>query len=291
MNVYNFTNPVKDAKDFENGSILLLGEFEFFHQGHYQLFLEAKNNNQNQNHLIGIFILEQKQKQISQTLHDRLQTLALIGFDFVVVAEFNVELKNTDGKDFINKLLNNYNVKHFICGNDFYFGKDRLYHASQIEAITNNLATAHICELKNYQQQKIASRQIKQMYQFGEFHLLKEFLMEPLLISIELENQVIIWNENLLKPHPGIYYFELLIEQYWYHGIIHFSMDQKIYFELVNANNDLNIFNQTSQIKLLDLARIIINKRFDQIKESDLINAQKFFLVDGEDDENQIKLD
>ena len=35
MNVYNFSNPVKDAKDFENGSILLLGEFEFFHQGHY----------------------------------------------------------------------------------------------------------------------------------------------------------------------------------------------------------------------------------------------------------------
>lgn len=68
-------------------------------------------------------------------------------------------------------------------------------------------------------------------------------------------------------------------------------MDQKIYFELVNANKDLNIFNQTSQIKLLDLSRIIINKRFDQIKESDLINAQKFFLVDGEDNENQIKLD
>lgn len=68
-------------------------------------------------------------------------------------------------------------------------------------------------------------------------------------------------------------------------------MDQKISFELVNANNDLNIFNQTSQIKLLDLSRIIINKRFDQIKESDLINAQKFFLVDGEEDESQIKLD
>lgn len=68
-------------------------------------------------------------------------------------------------------------------------------------------------------------------------------------------------------------------------------MDQKIYFELVNAEKDLNIFNQTSQIKLLDLSRIIINKRFDQIKESDLINAQKFFLVDGEDNENQIKLD
>ena len=286
MNVYNFTNPVKDAKNFESGSILLLGEFEFFHQGHYQLFLEAKNNNQNQNHLIGIFILEQKQKQISQTLHDRLQTLALIGFDFVVVAEFNVELKNTDGKDFINKLLNNYNVKHFICGNDFYFGKDRLYHASQIEAITNNLATTHICELKNYQQQKIASRQIKQMYQFGEFNLLKQLLIQPLLITIELENQTIVWNENLLKPHPGIYYFEILIEQYWYHGIIHFTMDQKISFELVNAEKDLNIFNQTSQIKLLDLARIVINKRFDQIKESDLENAKKFFLVDRETDEN-----
>lgn len=285
MNVYHFNNPVNDPNDFINGSILLLGEFEFFHQGHYQLFLQAKNNNQNKNHLIGIFILDQKQKQFCQSLNDRLETLAAIGFDFAVVAQFDVKLKNTDGKDFINQLLTNYNVKNFICGSDFYFGKDRLFHAQQISSIVNDLATVDVCELKQYQEQKIASRHIKQMYQFGEFHLLKDFLIEPLLITIQLENQTILWNENLIRPHVGIYYFEILIEQYWYHGIIHFSMEQKIAFDLINADG-VNIFNQTSQIKLLDLSRIIINKRFDQIKEYDLENAKKFFSVDGEENEN-----
>lgn len=279
MNVYTFGKTIEkeDVIFFQQGSILLLGEFEFFHVGHNTLLEEAKKQKKDEEK-IGIFILYNKQEKIVQSLEDRLYNLSLIGFDFVVIAEFNYEFKTIDGEDFINSIESNYNVKTFVVGQDFYFGKNRKYNSLDLQKTLNK--NTIICKIHKYKENKVSSREIKQMYEFGEINIIKNILINPLTITINIVDKKIIWDEKLLKPHFGIYFCKLLVDSYWYHGIVHFSMENNINFHLINIEEEKVIFNQKSKIVLLDVERIIINKRYDQINNDDKKISLNFFKVE-----------
>lgn len=275
MDVYRFGHFPNQRAPFETGTIMLLGEFEFFHQGHHHLLQTARAHNEH--HLpIGIILLDQKQPQMVQSLSDRLYTLAALGFDFAVVATFDVAFKTQSGWDFINTLVHHFNVHTFVSGADFYFGANRAYHANQIATLTKHSVRVIVCSLQTHHDHKIASRSLKQMYQFGELHLVRQLLVYPLVISVTLHGGKLIWLTNLLKPHVGLYYFKILINHLWYHGLLHFGFNQAINFRLINGPTT-PIFNQRTMIQLLDPVRIIINSRFDQILPADLTQARWFF--------------
>ena len=286
MELYHFDKPLTSFNpQWTQGTILLLGEFEFFHKGHQSLLLKAQEINQSQKLPIGIFILDQKQKQMVQSLDDRLYQLALNQFDFVIVAQFDVAFKNLSGQDFLQYLTTTYQVKHLIAGSDFAFGKDRQYQAQQMQELVNPAIEVHVCDLKQHQNQKIASRHLKQMFMFGEFNLIKELIPQPLVFHVQLHQEKIVWTANLVKPHSGIYYFKILINEHFYHGLIHFSMNGLINFQLVNQPAEMPIFNANSLVMLLDLERIIISKRFDKIMNQDIEAAKAFFSL-KDDHEN-----
>ena len=70
------------------------------------------------------------------------------------------------------------------------------------------------------------------------------------------------------------------LNYYWYHGIINFSITQNINYQLIDQNIDhLTILNQNTQIQILNVERIIINSRFDNITEDDVDKAKKFFAL------------
>lgn len=70
------------------------------------------------------------------------------------------------------------------------------------------------------------------------------------------------------------------LNYYWYHGIINFSITENINYQLIDKNIDhLTILNQNTQIQILNVERIIINSRFDNITEEDVEKAKKFFAL------------
>ena len=65
----------------------------------------------------------------------------------------------------------------------------------------------------------------------------------------------------------------------WYHGIINFSITQNINYQLIDKNIDhLTILDQNTQIQILNVERIIINSRFDNITEDDVERTKQYFI-------------
>lgn len=280
MNVYKYGYEIKDDDRFffKNGCILLLGEFELFHKGHEQLLKFAKQDNYN-NLPIGILILNVPSKKYIQTLEDRLYNLARHEFDFVIVANLDFQLKNTKGDKFIYELINKYNVKNFITGKDFRFGLNREYRAEDIKEkiLKEQNIDVNIVDIKEFNNKKISSSLLKEMYEYGELNSLKNFFSKQLTIKAEIFENQIIWNSELIKPHFGIYYCQISIDDFWYSGLIHFSIENKVNFKLINNVQNINIFNQKTLVKFFDLERIITNKRLDEINDHDIEKAKMFF--------------
>lgn len=277
MDIFKF-NPKNEDIKIEENSILLLGEFYFFHMGHYELFKKAKELQKN-NERIGILIINNidKNKKIL-TLENRLRALAKIGFDFVIVSEFNFEFKNLLGRDFIRKITKQYSICSYVVGSDFRFGKDRKSEAKDIINYANS--SVDIIYLKKNNGIKISSSNIKQMYQFGELNLIKTLLVQPLEFDVLIkDNNKIIWPSYILKPHSGIYYGKILIDKFWYSGIFRFSINLKdVIFYLVNYDKE-KIYNQETKFQLMDLKRIIINQRYDEIFEDDIDEMKIYYSI------------
>lgn len=277
MNVYKFDikHKIKDNKDLKNGTILILGKFNIFHKGHEELINYAHSIKEN-NQKIGILIINEENNNF-QSLSSKLQVCASLNIDFAIVAEFNFEFKSIEGNDFIQYLDNNFFVQEYIVGKDFYFGKDRKYQASDITNISKAKLT--IMPLKIIQNVKISSSNIKEMHELGEYNLISDLVISPLSFDVEIQNMQIFWNNSNKKPHYGNYFFKLLIDNYWYHGIINFSITQNINYQLIDKNiNDVAILDQNTQIQILNIERIIINSRFDNITDDDVEKAKKFFI-------------
>lgn len=277
MNVYQFNikKNIKDNSFFSDGSIVLLGKFEIFHIGHKLLYDQAKKTKTKEK--IGILLIIKNEKHSIQTIENRLENLFFIGFDFVILANFDFEFKKIEGNEFIKYLDKNFNVKHYIVGSDFRFGYNKKFSSFDIEKISpNKVDIIDIFKVKN---QKVSSSAIKQMHEFGEYNLINQLLVNPLTFNIEIKNQNIIWIQECVKPHFGNYFFQILIDGYWYSGLIRFSINQQIEFKLINFEKNKQIFNQKSRIKILDIERIIVNQKYDLINEKDIEKTKYFFSI------------
>ena len=188
MNVYKFNikNDIKDSNYFKNGSFLLLGKFEVFHKGHEELLKWAIENKKNEK--LGILLIEKSENNI-QSLENKLNNLSKLKFDFVIVADFNFEFKSIDGSDFIKYLDHNFNIKQYIVGQDFRFGKDRKYQATDIHKISN--ASVEIISIIKNANIKISSSSIKEMHELGEYNHIKYLLTNPLIFDIKISNKIL----------------------------------------------------------------------------------------------------
>ena len=104
MDVYKFDikHKIKDNKDLEDGTILILGKFNIFHKGHLELINYA-HSIKKEKQKIGILIINEENNNF-QSLSSKLQICCSLDIDFAIVAEFNFEFKSIEGDDFIKYL-------------------------------------------------------------------------------------------------------------------------------------------------------------------------------------------
>ncbi|MDK2819730.1 MAG: hypothetical protein KFW07_02740 [Mycoplasmataceae bacterium] len=271
MEIYKFNyQSSENNQGFENNSTLLIGEFELFHIGHMELFKKSKEISQKNK--IGITIFVKLEKTQIIPIENKLRNLEEIGFDFVVIIEFNFEFKLIEADKFIDHIVHKYNVDNIVIGEDFRFGKNRLWGVDNLKEYFKN---TFVCNIKKINNIKMSSSLISEMIATGEINLVNDFLLNPYNPNIKYENNNVIWEENVIKPHTGIYYIKIGIKGYWFHGLLHLSIKNNN--KIIIVNYDQEILNNVYEIKVLEEGRIIINTRHDYIKEEDRLDCLEFF--------------
>ncbi|MGL5308772.1 MAG: hypothetical protein ACRC9F_01850, partial [Metamycoplasmataceae bacterium] len=205
-------------------------------------------------------------------LQSRLDNLAELGFDFVILINFDFNVKSLHAKDFVDHIVSAYNIVDFVVGKDFGFGLNRMWDSKKLQEYFPNTI---ICDIQKINGIRISSSSISEMITTGEIGLVNQLLMTTYNPIIQYDNFQLIWDSNLIKPHNGIYFIKIDIEGYWYHGLLHIAMSNNDKILLLNYENDF--VDGPYVIQIIQESRIIINSRFDLIFEDDEKKCLEFF--------------
>ena len=125
-------------KHLFNKPTLILGGFEIFHNGHLELYKKAKKISNGEIIIMvveNVLSLPKNNQKIIGCINSRLQQLANLGFDGVILMKINNNFIDQTGKEFIEKLKRLYGIDQLICGKDFKFGKFGKSNSSDLKII------------------------------------------------------------------------------------------------------------------------------------------------------------
>jgi riboflavin kinase/FMN adenylyltransferase len=127
-------NDLTEIRRTEN-SIITLGTFDGVHTGHRQIIqtvVEKAGNSSAKSFLITFdphprkIISSDYRLQLLNTLSEKIEVLASLGIENLLIVNFTKEFSQTSADEFIIKyLVNGIGVKEVVIGHDHHFGKSR----------------------------------------------------------------------------------------------------------------------------------------------------------------------
>ena len=118
-------NIIEYGKDeYSYPSLLVLGCFDAIHAGHRELFKKAKLQAKINGLDLGVMMFrEGKGGKLVYSFEERVAMLEPYNVKFVLVIDYNPEFKQTMPLDFLAAIEEKINVKGYMSGKDFRFGK------------------------------------------------------------------------------------------------------------------------------------------------------------------------
>ncbi|VEU59463.1 FAD synthase [Mesomycoplasma neurolyticum] len=257
----------KENHIIEN-SVFVLGGFECFHKGHFELLKQAKLTNQK----ITFFIFANpKDLPKNKTLNfsditSRIQVLANLKIDNILITTFNEKLQNLSGEEFLNILIKK-GANNFIVGSDFSISKN--YDAAKIKKDFPNSIIVNVLEDEN--NKKISTRILKEYLAEGKITLVNKYLVSNYLteIYINFKNEVI-FNFDNISLAPGIYLTKLIINNLKYFSYLTIPLEK-------NKPNIIKIFNFNYNVETIEKAFLEI------IQEYKIFNKEVNFSLNKND--------
>lgn len=116
--------------------VLLLGYFDAMHVGHRRLVERAKEAAAESGCDVGIMTFTGAKNGGQVFIYEeRLHIFASLGIDFVYPADFgDPAFRTTEGDEFLHNVCAQLNVRAFVCGEDFTYGKGAACGASELRA-------------------------------------------------------------------------------------------------------------------------------------------------------------
>jgi riboflavin kinase / FMN adenylyltransferase len=116
-------------------TVLTIGSFDGIHRGHQhligQIVARAKEESGMVSALVTlhphpkVVLRPNSQMRYLSTIEERLDLLAPLGLDYVVVFPFSLETSQIRARDFIQILIDRLSLTEIICGKDFALGYKR----------------------------------------------------------------------------------------------------------------------------------------------------------------------
>ena len=223
----------------EDQLAVAIGNFDGIHQGHVKLLNECKLQAQVSNLSFGVVTFDPHPRDFFNPKNPSFKLLdyeekqillSNLGVKFLIIIEFNEQLKNYNAEQFLSQILKqNFNIVKMFAGSNFKFGKNREGSIENIkgfaksiglEVISINLKqTSFISEKEN---EIISSQKIRMLIQNGQLRLANNLLGRNWCITGTVERgkqqgrEIGFPTANLslkkfLKPPLGVYVSKLKI--------------------------------------------------------------------------------
>ena len=290
---------------------IAIGNFDGIHQGHVKLLETAKLQAHENNLDFGVVTFDPHPRDFFNSGNssfklldswEKENLLTEIGVNYLIIIEFNEELKNCSANDFLSKILNDtFKVTKMFAGSNFRFGKNRegtiegnRSFASKLglEIIAVDLKQTH--SIKGKELEIISSQKIRKLIQDGQLDIANSLLGRNWCITGIVEKGKQQGREigfptanlnikNFLKPPLGVYvtrlkiidHKELEISNDWLPSVSNIGTRPTVsgdsinlethIIDLNNKDFDINLYGKRIRVELLEFLRS--EKKFNSLSE------------------------
>lgn len=195
---------------------LALGYFDSVHNGHKRLLDICVNSE----YVPAVFTFKNNpQSRISgnnkqcYTFDERMQIFERIGIEIVISSKFDTEFMNMHGKDFLDILRNNFNIKKVVFGTDYTCGVRAEFKAVDVKEYFESYGIqVEIVDLLMCDNGKIASRDIRSLIKDGKIEKVNELLPYPYFLIGKVEKGRNVGGSVVGYPTANITYPEDKVE-------------------------------------------------------------------------------
>ena len=290
---------------------IAIGNFDGIHQGHVKLLETAKSEAYEKKLGFGVVTFEPHPRDFFNSgnssfklldSEEKENLLSEIGVDYLIIIEFNKELKNCSANDFLSKILNEtFKVTKMFAGSNFRFGKNREGTIENKRDFASNFGLEIIAvdlkktnSIKVKETQTISSQAIRSLIKAGQLNLANNLLgrnwcitgivqkgkQQGREIGFPTANLNI---QNFLKPPLGVYVTRLkIIDEKklenlndWLPSISNIGTRPTVSGDsinlethIINLNNkdiDMNLYDKRIKVEFLDFLRP--EKKFNSLSE------------------------
>ena len=290
---------------------IAIGNFDGIHQGHVKLLETAKLQAHENNLDFGVVTFDPHPRDFFNSGNssfklldswEKENLLSQIGVNYLIIIEFNEELKNCSANDFLSKILNDtFKVTKMFAGSNFRFGKNRegtiegnrnFARRLGLDIIAVDLKQTH--SIKGKELETISSQRIRKLIQNGQLDIANSLLGRNWCITGIVEKGKQQGREigfptanlnikNFLKPPLGVYVTRLkIIDQKelensndWLPSISNIGTRPTVsgdsinlethIIDLNNKDFDINLYGKRIRVELLDFLRS--EKKFNSLSE------------------------
>src|SRR5690554_3045776 len=118
------------------------------------------------------------------TFEGRIKKFKQLGVDIVIAQKFDKTFMRKDKTEFIDELLNAYNIKYTVCGQDYRFGEGG---QGDVDYLNNYLQKRNIrFEVLDFIKEnnlKVSSTNIRKLIETGDMKKAQKLLGEPFCIT------------------------------------------------------------------------------------------------------------
>ena len=246
--------------------ILLVGGFDGLHVGHKKLLARA----QAYGLPVGITtIVGCKRGSGLFTLEERRRIWEKAGFGFVCEMQFS-QIKDMAWEDFARLLATTYNVKAFVCGEDFRFGKGAEGTPEKLQTATG--INVNVEDILTWEGNKISTSTIKQYLVDGNLQKANQLLGDTFFVqgkvvkdrkvgrTLGFPTANMAYPQDKFALKKGVYETVVTYREKTYKGITNYGArptfdNGQVCIETYLDGFDGNLYGETLQIQFVRFLR------------------------------------
>lgn len=267
----------------EKGTVVALGKFDGFHQGHMLLLAEVLRL-QKDGYTGVIFTFDIRENAVFQvsnmknimTSDEKYEFTKNLGVDIFIEYPFDDEFASMEPETFVKDILvDRLHAKYVVVGTDFGFGRNKRGNVKLLQELENRYGyQVLVLEKKKIDDKIVSSTYIRELVKNGKMEDVTKFLGRPYLLSghvvhgKELGRTIQVPTANLLPqrgklyPAAGVYASKIQLENgSSFYGITNIgdnptvSSDSRVTIETHIFDFDADIYEQKISVELLHFIR------------------------------------